>query len=85
MTLDVTDGRTVKNAIQSITDEVSRIDVLVNNADYTVDLLRDWKLKDIFSIDVDIFDIVLMSYARLSRRPLLFESFTGLEIREFKK
>jgi NADP-dependent 3-hydroxy acid dehydrogenase YdfG len=41
MTLDVTDGRTVKNAIQSITDEVSRIDVLVNNAGYTVDLLRD--------------------------------------------
>ena len=24
-----------------------------------------------------------MSYARLSRRPLLFRSFTGLEIREF--
>ena len=24
-----------------------------------------------------------MSYARLSRRPLLFKSFTGLEIREF--
>ena len=24
-----------------------------------------------------------MSYARLSRRPLLFESFTGLEITEF--
>src|SRR5215831_16364294 len=40
-------------------------------------------LKAIFSIDVDIFDTVLMSYARLSRRPLLFRSFTGLEIREF--
>jgi NAD(P)-dependent dehydrogenase (short-subunit alcohol dehydrogenase family) len=36
VTLDVTDDRSVKNAIQSITDEVSRIDVLVNNAGYTV-------------------------------------------------
>ena len=25
----------------------------------------------------------MMSYARLSRRPLLFKSFTGLEITEF--
>jgi NADP-dependent 3-hydroxy acid dehydrogenase YdfG len=29
--LDVTDGRSVKNAIQSITAEANRIDVLVNN------------------------------------------------------
>jgi hypothetical protein len=28
-------------------------------------------------------DAVLMSYARLSKRPLLFKSFTGLEITEF--
>jgi len=34
-------------------------------------------------VDLDIFDIVLMSYARLSRKPLLFKSFTGLEITEF--
>jgi hypothetical protein len=40
-------------------------------------------LKAIFSIDLDIFDTVLMSYARLSRRPMSFKSFTGLEITEF--
>ncbi len=32
--LDVTKDRSVKNAIQSITNEASRIDVLVNNAGY---------------------------------------------------
>ena len=40
-------------------------------------------LKALFSIDLHIFDTVLMSYARLSRKPLLFKSFTGLEIAEF--
>jgi NADP-dependent 3-hydroxy acid dehydrogenase YdfG len=30
--LDITDDRSVKNAIQSITTETSGIDVLVNNA-----------------------------------------------------
>ena len=34
--LDVTNGIAVKNAIQSITSEANRIDVLVNNAGYTV-------------------------------------------------
>ena len=34
--LDVTDDRSVKNAIQSITAEASRIDVLVNNAAYVL-------------------------------------------------
>jgi len=34
--LDVTDGIAVKNAIQSITAEANRIDVLVNNAGYAV-------------------------------------------------
>ncbi|MGC2572091.1 MAG: hypothetical protein WA364_11320 [Candidatus Nitrosopolaris sp.] len=34
-------------------------------------------------VDLDIFDTVMMSYARLSRRPLSFKSFTGLEITEF--
>jgi len=32
--LDVTDDKSVKNAIQSLTAEASRIDVLVNNAGY---------------------------------------------------
>ena len=32
--LDVTKDKSVKNAIQSITNEASRIDVLVNNAGY---------------------------------------------------
>jgi NADP-dependent 3-hydroxy acid dehydrogenase YdfG len=32
--LDVTDDHSVKNAIQSITTELTRIDVLVNNAGY---------------------------------------------------
>jgi NADP-dependent 3-hydroxy acid dehydrogenase YdfG len=32
--LDVTDERSVKNAIQSITTEASTIDLLVNNAGY---------------------------------------------------
>jgi predicted transposase YdaD len=30
-------------------------------------------------------DAVLMSYTRLSKRPLLFRSFTGLEISEFNE
>jgi hypothetical protein len=30
-------------------------------------------------------DAVLMSYARLSKRPLLFRSFTGLEVSEFNE
>ena len=30
-------------------------------------------------------DAVLMSYARLSKRPLLFRSLTGLEISEFNE
>jgi len=34
--LDVTDDRSVKNAMQSITAESSRIDVLVNNAGYAL-------------------------------------------------
>jgi NAD(P)-dependent dehydrogenase (short-subunit alcohol dehydrogenase family) len=34
MMLDVTDDRSVNNTIQSITNETSRIDVLVNNAGY---------------------------------------------------
>jgi Helix-turn-helix of DDE superfamily endonuclease len=46
-------------------------------------MLIKGKGEAIFSIDLDIFDTVLMSYARLSRRPLLFKSFTGLEITEF--
>jgi len=32
--LDITDDRSVKNAIQSITAEADRVDVLVNNAGY---------------------------------------------------
>jgi NADP-dependent 3-hydroxy acid dehydrogenase YdfG len=34
MMVDVTDDRTVNNTIQSITNEIDRIDVLVNNAGY---------------------------------------------------
>jgi len=59
---------------------ISKVAIILR---YTLDLLRNWKLKAIFSIDLDIFDTVLMSYARLSRRPLLFRSFTGLAITEF--
>lgn len=34
--LDVTDKRSVNNAIQSITTEANRVDVLVNNAGYAL-------------------------------------------------
>lgn len=41
------------------------------------------KLRAIFSIVEHLYDIIMMSYARLSRKPRLFRSFTGLEILEF--
>jgi len=58
--LDVTKDASVNNAIQSITNETSRIDVLVNNAGYGImgafeDLLMD-EIKAQF--DTNLFGLI---------------------------
>jgi NAD(P)-dependent dehydrogenase (short-subunit alcohol dehydrogenase family) len=67
MMLDVTDDRSVKNTIQSITDETSRIDVLVNNAGYGLmgafeDLLMD-EIKAQF--ETNLFGLIRTTQAVL--------------------
>src|SRR5215831_11677770 len=67
MMLDVTDDRSVNNTIQSITNETSRIDVLVNNAGYGLmgafeDLLMD-EIKAQF--ETNLFGLIRTTQAVL--------------------
>ena len=67
MMLDVTDDRSVNNTIQSITNETSRIDVLVNNAGYGLmgafeDLLMD-EIKAQF--ETNLFGLIRTTQAIL--------------------
>jgi NAD(P)-dependent dehydrogenase (short-subunit alcohol dehydrogenase family) len=67
MMLDVTDDRPVNNTIQSITNETSRIDVLVNNAGYGLmgafeDLLMD-EIKAQF--ETNLFGLIRTTQAVL--------------------
>jgi NAD(P)-dependent dehydrogenase (short-subunit alcohol dehydrogenase family) len=67
MMLDVTDDRSVNNTIQSITNERSRIDVLVNNAGYGLmgafeDLLMD-EIKAQF--ETNLFGLIRTTQAVL--------------------
>jgi NAD(P)-dependent dehydrogenase (short-subunit alcohol dehydrogenase family) len=66
--LDVTDDRSVKNAIHSITAETNRIDVLVNNAGYALngafeDLAMN-ELKDQY--ETNLFGVARVTQAVLS-------------------
>jgi NAD(P)-dependent dehydrogenase (short-subunit alcohol dehydrogenase family) len=58
--LDVTDDRSVKDAIRQITDESSRIDVLVNNAGYGVmGAVEDLSLEEFKSqFETNLFGVI---------------------------
>ena len=59
---------------------------MLKNGTHSLDLLRNSRLTAIFYVVQHSFgNVVLMSYARLSKKPLLFRSFTGLEISEFNE
>jgi NAD(P)-dependent dehydrogenase (short-subunit alcohol dehydrogenase family) len=62
--LDVTDDISVKNAIQSITAESSRIDVLVNNAGYAVaGAFEDLSMEEIKAqYETNLFGIIRVTH-----------------------
>jgi NAD(P)-dependent dehydrogenase (short-subunit alcohol dehydrogenase family) len=66
--LDVTDDISVKNAIQAITAESNRIDVLVNNAGYTVfGAFEDLSMEEIKAqYETNLFGIIRVTQAVLS-------------------
>jgi NAD(P)-dependent dehydrogenase (short-subunit alcohol dehydrogenase family) len=61
--LDVTDDRSVKNAIQSITAESSKIDVLVNNAGYALNgALEDIAMEELKAqYETNLFGVTRVS------------------------
>src|SRR5262249_43331536 len=65
--LDVTDDISVKNAIQSITAESNRIDVLVNNAGYTVvGAFEDLSMEEIKALhETNLFGVIRVTQAVL--------------------
>ena len=71
--LDVTDDISVKNAIQSITAESNRIDVLVNNAGYTVvGAFEDLSMGEIKALhETNLFGVIRVTQAVL---PIMFSS-----------
>jgi NAD(P)-dependent dehydrogenase (short-subunit alcohol dehydrogenase family) len=77
VTLDVTDGISIKNAIQSITDEVSRIDVLVNNAGYTVaGAFEDLSMEEIKALyETNLFGVIRVTQAVL---PIMRKQRSGI-------
>jgi NAD(P)-dependent dehydrogenase (short-subunit alcohol dehydrogenase family) len=66
--LDVTDDISVKNAIQSITAESNRIDVLVNNAGYVlVGAFEDLAMEEIKAqYETNLFGVIRVTQAVLS-------------------
>jgi NAD(P)-dependent dehydrogenase (short-subunit alcohol dehydrogenase family) len=77
MTLDVTDGRSVKNAIQSITAESNRIDVLVNNAGYALmGAFEDLAMEEIKAqYETNLFGVIRVTQAVL---PIMRKQKSGI-------
>jgi NAD(P)-dependent dehydrogenase (short-subunit alcohol dehydrogenase family) len=77
VTLDVTDGISIKNAIQSITDEVSRIDVLVNNAGYALfGAFEDLTMEEIKAqYETNLFGVIRMTQTVL---PIMRKQKSGI-------
>jgi short-subunit dehydrogenase len=75
--LDVTDDRSVKNAMQSITAEASRIDVLVNNAGYAVDgAFEDLAMEEIKAqYETNVFGVIRVTQAVL---PIMRKQKSGI-------
>ena len=65
--LDLTDDLSVKNAIQSITGEASRIDVLVNNAGYALNgAFEDLAMEEIKDqYETNVFGVIRVTQAVL--------------------
>ncbi len=65
--LDVTDDKSIENAIQSITAEANRIDVLVNNAGYElVGAFEDLGMDEIRSVyETNVFGLIRTTQAQL--------------------
>ncbi len=63
--LDVTNGISVKNAIQSIIAEVNRIDVLVNNAGYGLSgAFEDLSMEEIKAqYETNLFGVIRVTQA----------------------
>jgi NAD(P)-dependent dehydrogenase (short-subunit alcohol dehydrogenase family) len=75
--LDVTDGISVKNAIQSITAESNRIDVLVNNAGYAVSgAFEDLSMEEIKAQhETNLFGVIRVTQAVL---PVMRKQKSGI-------
>jgi NAD(P)-dependent dehydrogenase (short-subunit alcohol dehydrogenase family) len=75
--LDVTDDRSVKNAIQSITAEASRIDVLLNNAGYALGgAFEDLGMDEIRTqYETNLFGLIRTTQAVL---PIMREQKAGI-------
>ena len=75
--LDVTDGISVKNAMQSITAEANRIDVLVNNAGYAVvGAFEDLSMEEIKAqYETNLFGVIRVTQAVL---PIMRKQKSGI-------
>jgi len=75
--LDVVDERSVENAIQSITAESSRIDVLVNNAGYTVNgAFEELAMEEIKAqFETNLFGVIRVTQAVL---PIMRRQKSGI-------
>jgi short-subunit dehydrogenase len=77
VSLDVTDDGSVKNAVQSIISEASRIDVLVNNAGYAVSgAFEDLSMEEMKAqYETNLFGLIRMTQAVL---PIMRKQKSGI-------